>query len=293
VRFKIRTTSIAAGAIQPFVLLGLTLLAYSPAAAADTSLVATAPLVDQQGLSFQQHQYLAQQFSISSGLVTSIELTFAENAGPAFSAVLQVTKRIGQLASVTDVIAAVAFEVPAGTASAEVTVPLNLYLASGTYYFVLSTNALLPLESRLMHGSPVTAGVGLAFFSGSQNLALPHASPFFTVAPPLAFRILGTLSESACHADLSLAFSNSTLSVSFSVGATEPATWSTFVFSHYGVSRLWSVPIPAVNPPAVLTVPIGPGLPSVGEIGVLTMLSTDTAGILCSSWKVVRTDPQD
>jgi hypothetical protein len=286
-------THCTARALRAWLFLGAALFGSVPTAAADTQLVATAPLFEQQGLSFQEHQYLAQQFSIGAGLVTSIELTFQENTGPAFNAVLQLTKRIGPLAGVTDVLAAVALQVPIGTAPAVVSVPLNLHLASGTYYFVLSTNAPVSLnQSWILQGSPVTTGVGSAYFSQSQNLALPHASPFIAVTPPLAFKVMGTFGESACLADVSLAFSNSTLFLNFSIGATEPATWSTFLVSHYGVSRLWSVPIPAINPPAVFVVPIGPGIPSVGQIGVLTMLSTDTAGILCAAWKTVNTNPQ-
>jgi uncharacterized repeat protein (TIGR03803 family) len=92
-----------------------------------------------------------------------------------------------------------------------------------------------------------------------------------------------------CTLTLNLSFSGSTLDLGFTLGVGAPATFGTWLASKNGVSKLWSVPVPVIAPPATFTVPSGPGFPNLGNVGVLAILSTPSSGIICSQWKTVNT----
>jgi uncharacterized repeat protein (TIGR03803 family) len=78
-----------------------------------------------------------------------------------------------------------------------------------------------------------------------------------------------------------------TLDVGFTVYSAVPATWSLWLF-YAGGSNLWSVPMPAVSPAVVFTVPFR-GFPAIGPVAVFAALSTQTQGVLCGDLKVVNT----
>ena len=91
-----------------------------------------------------------------------------------------------------------------------------------------------------------------------------------------------------CRNTLTLNYSQATLTLGFKIESKVATTWNALAVGLFGSANLWSVPIPAVAPPASLTLPI-PGVPPIGTIGVFTSLSTPSKGVVCFDWKTVNT----
>jgi hypothetical protein len=92
----------------------------------------------------------------------------------------------------------------------------------------------------------------------------------------------------ACVDALTASFSAGTLTLTFNLMTSVPATWTTSLTFPASAS-LWSVSIPAISPAASFSVPI-PGIPALGTIGVQTTLNT-AAGTICWDSKAVSTGP--
>jgi hypothetical protein len=161
-------------------------------------LVGTSADLSQQGLTFQQNQYLAQQFTFPEPVnVNDVEMTFFLNEGPAFGGSLQIVDRIGVDATAANVLLTVPVTLPSGLPPSTVSVATPISLVAGTYYLLLSTTDPLPFQTRWVNGLSAIPGapgtVGGAYFSISQNVALPAASPFAVAGSTVAFRINGTV----------------------------------------------------------------------------------------------------
>lgn len=94
--------------------------------------------------------------------------------------------------------------------------------------------------------------------------------------------------DAACTLGLNLGSTGGTLNMDFTVGTAAPATWNIYLSVFNVVLPLASIPLPAIDPPLAVPIPI-PGLPPLGGIGVLTTLTTPGDGIICSDWKTVDT----
>ena len=70
------------------------------------------------------------------------------------------------------------------------------------------------------------------------------------------------------------------------IGTQTPATFNTWLVVQNDASRIFSVPIPKIDPTATFTLPLNTG--PIGNVGVLTTL-TNSRGITCSVWKRVST----
>jgi hypothetical protein len=79
---------------------------------------------------------------------------------------------------------------------------------------------------------------------------------------------------------------NGNLSLNFNLGTVTPATWNVFLSIQNSTVRLWSLPLPAIDPAIQFSINV-PGFPAVGKIGVLTTL-VGPSGIACSSWRTVN-----
>lgn len=127
-------------------------------------------------VSFQEHQYLAQQFAFTgTAALDSLTLNFSGTTGGSFPALLQITDALGAGANT---LFSTSFAVQDGAVS----IPTATTLTPGAYFFVLSTTAGLPSFSTLAatgeNASETFGAVGLSFFSVSQNIANPEQSPF-------------------------------------------------------------------------------------------------------------------
>ena len=84
-----------------------------------------------------------------------------------------------------------------------------------------------------------------------------------------------------------LDYVDGTLSMDFDIGTMQPATWQTVLIMHWGIFPLWSMELPAIDPP--LSVPISFPFPSVGPIGLFSVLTTPHTGIECWNFEMVDT----
>lgn len=90
-----------------------------------------------------------------------------------------------------------------------------------------------------------------------------------------------------CTLDLDLSYVEDTLNIDFLLGAGQPAFWNVWLVAPTTAVRLWSAPIPVINPAEPFPVPI-PGFPAIGKVGVLTWLA-DLDGIKCWTFATVNT----
>ncbi len=94
---------------------------------------------------------------------------------------------------------------------------------------------------------------------------------------------------SACTLGQNNNYTSGTLSMDFTLGATVPTTWNVYLTVFDVVVPLFSVPLPAIDPP--IAIPLAFPFPSFGEIEILTTLTTPGGGIICSDWANVDTGP--
>ncbi len=94
---------------------------------------------------------------------------------------------------------------------------------------------------------------------------------------------LATAPAQSCTLDVDVRYTGDTLNMDFTVGLLSPATWNVFLSVADVAVPLLSIPLPAIDPPLSLSIPI-PGFPDFGGIGILTTLTTPTGGIICSDW---------
>ena len=121
-------------------------------------------------------------------------------------------------------------------------------------------------------------GVSGAFI----DVFIPSGSGGLTVAGDVIFT-----PPTSCTLATTLSYSASTLTMQFDVGTSVPATWRAWLVSQSGISKLFAKALPVVAPPRLFT--RTSAVPSEGMVGVVTTLSTPTAGIMCSAWQTVDT----
>ena len=92
----------------------------------------------------------------------------------------------------------------------------------------------------------------------------------------------------ACALGLGLSYSSGTLTMSFDIGETQPVKWNAWTVIGTAVTPVISTTLPALKRPHAFTKSL-PGIPKVGNVGISSTLSTSTAGLLCSDFKVINT----
>ena len=90
-----------------------------------------------------------------------------------------------------------------------------------------------------------------------------------------------------CTLDVDLSYVEDTLNIDFLLGTGQPAFWNVWLVVPNTAVRLWSAPIPVIDPAEPFPVPI-PGFPPMGKIAVLTWLA-DLDGIKCWTFATVDT----
>ncbi|MFQ5739780.1 MAG: SBBP repeat-containing protein [Acidobacteriota bacterium] len=93
---------------------------------------------------------------------------------------------------------------------------------------------------------------------------------------------------SPCTLNLELTLTGPILSMDFTVGTFQPATWEVWLSVQGRLINLFSFPLPTTYPPRSIPISI-PGFPPLGTIGVLTTLSTEADGILCLDLETIDT----
>ena len=89
-----------------------------------------------------------------------------------------------------------------------------------------------------------------------------------------------------CVLNLDLTHATGTLTMDFELGTLDPAMWDVRLISVFGLTSLWTLPVPAVDPPE--SFPVAFPFPSIGSIGILTTLTT-VDGVVCGDFKIVDT----
>ena len=90
-----------------------------------------------------------------------------------------------------------------------------------------------------------------------------------------------------CNLDLRLEYDGSNLSLGFDLATQDPALWDVRLVSIFGLTNLWSAPVPVVDPPVFL--PVEFPFPNIGNIGIVTTLTTAEGGIPCADVEIVDT----
>jgi hypothetical protein len=114
---------------------------------------------------------------------------------------------------------------------------------------------------------------GISWFGGEADV---HFQTYVNVEP--------------CTLTVEASSPDGTLNLAFEVGTREPATWNTWLTSQTEIARLFSVPLPVIEPPIPVSLTL-PFFPALGTIGVLTTLTTPDKGIICAVFTTVDTGP--
>lgn len=124
--------------------------------------------------------------------------------------------------------------------------------------------------------------------SGTYQLIVTEQSNDQTVQYNLSFNCLSGSCPNrppSCFVDPSLV--GNILTLDFTLGTAEPAQWHIALAALGTTFRLWTLPLPVLDPPIAAPFSI-PGFPSLGRVGFLSTLTT-AAGITCSDFKTVDT----
>jgi hypothetical protein len=145
---------------------------------------------------------------------------------------------------------------------------------------------------------PVTAGVSFPFSPTEESTFRTAITgvPAANVLAVWADQVPAILArgEAAppplCTLRLEASATDGTLSLAFTIGTQEPATWNVWLTVQSDIIRLLSAPLPTIDP--LIQIPITiPFFPPLGNIGVLTTLTTPDEGIICSDFATVDTGP--
>ena len=86
----------------------------------------------------------------------------------------------------------------------------------------------------------------------------------------------------ACGIGLRASYADTTLTLTFDVGTTSSATFTTDLMTNSGQKQVFSKTIPAIVPPQPSTLRLGPGFPYSGSVTVVSTLTDLNANLLCS-----------
>lgn len=90
-----------------------------------------------------------------------------------------------------------------------------------------------------------------------------------------------------CVLNLGLGYTDNRLRMDFELGTLDAAQWDVWLVSIFGWNELWSVPISPVDPP--VSFPVEFPFPSIGNIGIVTTLTTAGDGVVCGDFKIADT----
>jgi hypothetical protein len=199
--------------------------------------------------------------------------------------------------------------VPLGSFQATV----STFLGSGNGYFIhhvsidnlglgvaladFNTDGKLDIVTAGQNPSVVLLGDGNGGVSARYEFF--PITEFFAVAdfnldgrPDLAlgghFTLLINTSPRGCIDALALGYAASTLNIGFTIKTAIPVLWSAWIAWQNNFVPLWSVQIPAVPTAVSFNVPIA-GVPPIGNVAVLTTMSSATYGLMCGDLKLVDT----
>jgi len=162
-------------------------------------------------------------------------------------------------------------------------------------------NGKLSSSSSIFNSDPPYSPTSASLSLGARTGWAYHPDPIYVVNGVLDdIRIynralseeeIWALFNDPCTLSVNLSYVDDTLTMDFRVGTLErQTTWNVLMSIMNFTFPLWSVPLPAINPPVDVSLPI-PSVPSLGTIGVLTTLTTSENGIICSDWATVDTGP--
>jgi hypothetical protein len=143
----------------------------------------------------------------------------------------------------------------------------------GKVFQLSGTGTLTVLSNSAPYGStfigPLVHGRNGDFYGVSGN------SGVFQLANP-----------SLCDDALTLSYTGGTLHLGFTLKTPTPASWSAWIGIQGSFYTLWSsVALPTIGPAVFFDLPI-PGFPPVGQVFMLTTLTTGSG--ICLDWKTVN-----
>ena len=94
--------------------------------------------------------------------------------------------------------------------------------------------------------------------------------------------------QALCDQHLTMSYTGNVLTMGYTIGSTVPTTWSSFLFVQNTLLPLWSLAIPAITPAATLNVPLA-GVPHLGYVFGVTLMSTASGGIVCADFEIINT----
>ena len=154
----------------------------------------------------------------------------------------------------------------APSASAEIFNP-----ATGTWSLTGSLAA-----PRANHTATLLAGGTVLIAGGSDTLGAVATAELY--------------SATSCELALTASDTAGTLNLGFTLKTSLPTTFGLWLGVSGSIVNLFSAPLPAIPAGLSFNVPI-PGFPHLGNIWVLSALSTPAGGMLCVDNKVVATGP--
>ena len=88
--------------------------------------------------------------------------------------------------------------------------------------------------------------------------------------------------------DLSLTYAGGALDIGFQLATSAPVTWNAWLSLQSSTVRLWSLPLPVIDPAIFRNIHV-PDFPQSGRVGFLTTMTRPDAGIVCSDWQTIDT----
>jgi virginiamycin B lyase len=92
----------------------------------------------------------------------------------------------------------------------------------------------------------------------------------------------------ACGLGQNVTFASGNLNIAFDLGISKPASFGTYLIEGSTIKKLWSLAIPAVDPPRAFTYSIT-GFPPSGSVAVFSLISTTPTGLTCYDLQLVDT----
>jgi len=177
----------------------------------------------------------------------------------------------------------IATSIPAGSSA---NICFNVYQPNGSSVLTngaaVCTDIYYGVYSNSANVTPTVAGtyVVLLFVGGDDgtvgyNLEVSCVVGECTQPPP------------KCSLADALSYSSGTLTMDFTLSTPVAVTWNGWLTTGNTITQLWSQSQAATQ--SAITVTQTASVPASGKVGVLSTLTTPSAGITCSSWETINT----
>jgi hypothetical protein len=169
-----------------------------------------------------------------------------------------------------------------------ITFPQVIHITAGVQYAIVVNYEGAPPPSPDNFQGEWQGATGDEYPGGALYFSFLDGISWVILTPGADVHFQTYVNVESCTLNVEASSPDGSLNLAFEVGTREPATWNAWLTSQDEIARLFSVPLPVIEPPIPVSLTL-PFFSNLGTIGVLATLTTPDKGIICSAFVTVDT----